>query len=425
MWPGRGGLAARRRLSRGLRRWCGGADSQHASPDGRQGSSPPCSVGVLPGPSHRRETRRRGGASGNAAVVMPHNDPPPLGETDPDFSPVVCSGGARPRRPRRGQGRAATSWPGPWRGCDAGATRRGAVAAHPGGCRPPRTRLRAEGGRHTAGLGIADGTSLVLTVSRIAPQKDLATPRRLGPDRAPIWTGLSRARVTPTCSLVSAGGRGAAPVRFVGAIPDPGRMLLAADVFALTSRWGAGSGGQEADGGRDARRRPAVGGLPNCDRRSLHAVRRFERSPPGSMPLLGDGRCAPRCGARHSPATPASSSTATARRAMAADGPRPRRMLTYGWPRTPWRPLKAHLRDRRRRLLARQGPDCVPALGNLLRARGLRVTMQARPYLNVDPGTMNPSSTARSSSPGRRDRPRHRALRALPRRQPQTNAGTM
>ena len=33
----------------------------------------------------------------------------------------------------------------------------------------------------------------------------------------------------------------------------------------------------------------------------------------------------------------------------------------------------------------------VSSLGNLLKARGLRVTMQKLdPYLNVDPGTMNP-----------------------------------
>ena len=40
------------------------------------------------------------------------------------------------------------------------------------------------------------------------------------------------------------------------------------------------------------------------------------------------------------------------------------------------------------------------SLGRLLKARGLRVTIQKLdPYLNVDPGTMSPFSTAKSSSP--------------------------
>ena len=51
---------------------------------------------------------------------------------------------------------------------------------------------------------------------------------------------------------------------------------------------------------------------------------------------------------------------------------------------------QAHLRHRRRRLLARQGPHRLQPR-NLLTARGLRVVMQKLdPYLNVDPGTMNP-----------------------------------
>jgi len=38
------------------------------------------------------------------------------------------------------------------------------------------------------------------------------------------------------------------------------------------------------------------------------------------------------------------------------------------------------------------------SLGRLLKLRGLRVTMcKLDPYINVDPGTMNPASTVRSS----------------------------
>ena len=46
------------------------------------------------------------------------------------------------------------------------------------------------------------------------------------------------------------------------------------------------------------------------------------------------------------------------------------------------------------------------SLGRLLKARGLKVQVQKfDPYLNVDPGTMSPSSTARSSSPRTAPRP--------------------
>lgn len=40
------------------------------------------------------------------------------------------------------------------------------------------------------------------------------------------------------------------------------------------------------------------------------------------------------------------------------------------------------------------------SLGRLLKARGYKVTIQKfDPYINVDPGTMSPISTARYSSP--------------------------
>ena len=46
------------------------------------------------------------------------------------------------------------------------------------------------------------------------------------------------------------------------------------------------------------------------------------------------------------------------------------------------------------------------SLGRLLKSRGLRVTMQKLdPYLNVDPGTMNPFQHGRSSSPTTAPRP--------------------
>jgi len=46
------------------------------------------------------------------------------------------------------------------------------------------------------------------------------------------------------------------------------------------------------------------------------------------------------------------------------------------------------------------------SLGRLLKSRGLRVTMQKLdPYINVDPGTMNPFQPVRCSSPTTRARP--------------------
>ena len=52
---------------------------------------------------------------------------------------------------------------------------------------------------------------------------------------------------------------------------------------------------------------------------------------------------------------------------------------------------QARLRHRRRRLLARQGAHGLQPRAACCKARGLRVTMQKLdPYLNVDPGTMNP-----------------------------------
>ncbi len=46
------------------------------------------------------------------------------------------------------------------------------------------------------------------------------------------------------------------------------------------------------------------------------------------------------------------------------------------------------------------------SLGRLLKARGLKVAAQKLdPYINVDPGTMSPFSTARSSLPRMGQRP--------------------
>ena len=61
------------------------------------------------------------------------------------------------------------------------------------------------------------------------------------------------------------------------------------------------------------------------------------------------------------------------------------------------------------------------SLGRLLKARGLKVQVQKfDPYLNVDPGHDEPVPARRGlrHRGRRRDRPRHRPLRALHRREP-------
>ena len=46
------------------------------------------------------------------------------------------------------------------------------------------------------------------------------------------------------------------------------------------------------------------------------------------------------------------------------------------------------------------------SVGRILKARGLKVSiLKLDPYINVDPGTMCPTSTARSSSPTTAPRP--------------------
>ncbi len=98
-----------------------------------------------------------------------------------------------------------------------------------------------------AGAGVATDRPLVLTVSRIAPQKDLATmveAARLSEAPA-TWVVVGggderlRARLEADADRIRPGEDGRARVRFVGARTDVPDWLRAADVFVLTSRWEA------------------------------------------------------------------------------------------------------------------------------------------------------------------------------------------
>jgi glycosyltransferase involved in cell wall biosynthesis len=99
------------------------------------------------------------------------------------------------------------------------------------------------------GASVPAGLPVVLTVSRIAPQKDLPTlleAARLSRQPA-TWVVVGsgderlRARLEEAAGGIRPGDADAtrAGVRFVGARDDVSEWLRAADVFVLTSRWEA------------------------------------------------------------------------------------------------------------------------------------------------------------------------------------------
>lgn len=104
-----------------------------------------------------------------------------------------------------------------------------------------------ERGALLAGAGIRPDRPLVLTVSRIAPQKDLPTLVRAARlSRVPatwVVVGAGDERLRARLEQEADGIRqpeGEGPVvRFVGARTDVGDWLRVADVFVLTSRWEA------------------------------------------------------------------------------------------------------------------------------------------------------------------------------------------
>jgi glycosyltransferase involved in cell wall biosynthesis len=90
---------------------------------------------------------------------------------------------------------------------------------------------------------------LVLTIARVAPQKDLetlvgaaaSTTFHLGemPARAAVWVVVGDGDPALLDRLRRSAEAAGAPVHFVGPQDDPGRWLRAADVFVLTSTWEA------------------------------------------------------------------------------------------------------------------------------------------------------------------------------------------
>ncbi|MBW8730032.1 MAG: glycosyltransferase family 4 protein, partial [Terrabacter sp.] len=98
-----------------------------------------------------------------------------------------------------------------------------------------------------AGAGLPTGRPVVLSVSRIAPQKDLQTllAAARGSHAAATWVVVGNgderlsARLQEEADGIRQGDDAGAKVRFVGARTDVSQWLRAADVFVLTSRWEA------------------------------------------------------------------------------------------------------------------------------------------------------------------------------------------
>jgi glycosyltransferase involved in cell wall biosynthesis len=89
--------------------------------------------------------------------------------------------------------------------------------------------------------GVPTDRPVVLTVSRVAPQKQLATlvdAAAASRERA-TWVVVGDGDPELREQLESRASGGGAAVRFVGASDDVGLWLRAADVFVLTSRWEA------------------------------------------------------------------------------------------------------------------------------------------------------------------------------------------
>ncbi len=95
------------------------------------------------------------------------------------------------------------------------------------------------------GLACPDGADLVLTIARIAPQKDLGTlvaasaADRAGAASPRVWVVVGGGDTDLADRLREDAHRRSAPVHLVGPQGDPTPWLQAASVFVLTSHWEA------------------------------------------------------------------------------------------------------------------------------------------------------------------------------------------
>ncbi len=247
LWPAGGGPASSARRVAELRRWIGSADIVHAH--GQQAGI--LAAGLL-GPRRGRHGSREAGrgrhgsrgagrgGGGPRLVVSLHNEPPALGRPA-----AAVSGAVLGRALARADLVTGASGDLVDLATAVGATRAeaapvpsprvpGLLAADASRREEARIGIRRE-------VGVPDGDALVLTISRIAPQKDLDTlVTAAAAVRAPLtWIVAGSGDADLLAALTDRAEREGAPVRFVGAVADPDRLLLAADAFALTSRWEA------------------------------------------------------------------------------------------------------------------------------------------------------------------------------------------
>jgi glycosyltransferase involved in cell wall biosynthesis len=104
------------------------------------------------------------------------------------------------------------------------------------------TATRSQAARdllHTS--GIRDTGPLVVTISRIAPQKSLDVLVRAAAalERPVTWVVIGAGEPELQATLEGAAERLGAPVHFVGHVPDPSQWLAVADLFVLPSQWEA------------------------------------------------------------------------------------------------------------------------------------------------------------------------------------------
>ena len=232
---------------------------------------------------------------------------------------------------------------------------------------------------------------LVLTVARIAPQKDLPTlVAAAGSLHSPArWVVVGGGDERLRASLESE--LSGIPLDLVGAQPDVEAWLQAADVFVLTSRWEARAlVVQEAMAAGLPVVATRTGGLPGSSgRRACSSCRGL---------TCGGRRRRPAARRRGAATAPVRRGSRPRRRR----GRLRRRRRAAGWRGT--RPRPSHDVDLKpvvettKHIFVTGGVASslgkgltASSLGRLLRSRGLRVTMQKLdPYINVDPGTMNP-----------------------------------
>ena len=248
------------------------------------------------------------------------------------------------------------------------------------------------------------GRLLVLTIARIAPQKDLETlvePRRpassppTARDAAVSVVGGWRRRAT-TCAAVALADEQRRSVRRCtssGRRTTPTRWLRAAEVFVLAEPLGGAGAGRA---GGDGRRACPVVATDTGGLRDLVDGRRRARA--GAATPRGGRR-----GVERYLADPAARHTASVAGRERGHIVGRRQGDGESLARVVLRPARNDVGlnpvvEQTKHIFVTGGVASslgkgltASSLGHLLRARGLRVTMQKLdPYLNVDPGTMNP-----------------------------------